>query len=364
MTVLSSLLRRPSRARGLFVQRFRFALPLAVLLLSTSAHAQPASAPDIDAAHSLDAVKAAGRLSCGTVGATDDWNGQDQHGDISGLGEAICRAVATAILGDPSKTNIVAYPAEPEALAGLHAGNIQLAAGVSPSAEAAMQWNVAFGPTMFYDSERLMVLKRAGLKTAADLKDKLVCAMQGSQAERTLRDEMTRRRIPYALQAHSEQGEMDESVAVARCAAGAAMETRLADSRADYPAATPEFVFLPERFGVEPIDTAWRYGDQRFGLIVHYTIDALIEAEALGITQANVEAARGRTDMRAQRLLGGDRSTGNALGLSPDWAVHVIAAMGNYGEIFDRTVGKSFHLERGLNALWTEGGLMHPTPMQ
>ena len=109
---------------------------------------------------------------------------------------------------------------------------------------------------------------------------------------------------------------------------------------------------------------AWRYGDQRFGLIVRYTIGALIEAEALGVTRANVEQARARTDMRAQHLLGGDRSVAQALGLHPDWAVRVIAAEGNYGEIFDRTVGKRYRLERGLNALWTAGGLMHPIPMQ
>ena len=351
------------------MQRFRFALPtvtlvFATLILASVAHAQAASATIIDAAHSLDAVKAAGRLSCGTAGATDDWNGQDQHGDLSSLSTAICRAVAAAILGDADKTIIVSYPAEPETLAGLHAGNIQLAMGISPSAEAAMQWGVAFGPAIFYDTERFLVLKQAGLKDAADLKDKLVCAMENTPAARTLRDEMTQRGIPYAVQLHSEQGEMDESVAVARCAAGAAMESLLADARADFPAAAPEFVFLPDRFGVEPVVPAWRFGDQRFGLIVQYTIDALVEAEALGITQANVEAARSRTDMRAQRLLGGDRSVGQALGLPPDWAVNVIAAEGNYGEIFDRTVGKQLRLERGLNALWTAGGLMHPTPMQ
>ena len=334
------------------------------LLLAFLLTASAAQAETTDAAHSLDAVKAAGRLSCGTVGAIDDWNGQDQHGDLSSLGSVICRAVAAAILGDADKVTLVNFPAEPEALAGLQAGTIQLAAGVSPSAEMAMQWGVSFGPAFFYDTQRFLVLKQAGLKDVAALKNKLICTMENSGAERTLRDEMTKRGIPYALQAHSEQGEMDESVAVARCAAGAELESKLADARADFPAAAPEFVFLPERFGVDPVVTAWRFGDQRFGLIVQYTIDALIEAEALGITQANVEAARGRTDMRAQRLLGGDRSTGNALGLPPDWAVHVIAAEGNYGEIFDRTVGKQLQLERGLNALWTEGGLMHPTPMQ
>ena len=337
------------------------ALLLAASVLPGGLHAQSAVP---DAAHTMAAVERAGRLACGTIEAEEDWNGQDQHGDLSALTSELCHAVAAAMLGDASKVDVVPYPGEPDALAGLHSGKLQLVMGVTPSAEAAIQWGVAFGPSVFYDTQRFMVLKQAGLTGAADLKDKLVCAMENTPAERTLRDEMTARNIPYALQAHSEQGEMDESVAVARCAAGTALESRLADSRADFPAAAPAFVFRPERLGVEPVVSAWRYGDPRFGLIVSYTIDALIEAEALGITQANVEAARGRTDMRARRLLGGDRSVAQALGLAPDWSVRAIAAGGNYGEVFSRTVGKRFRLERGLNALWTAGGLMHPAPMQ
>lgn len=317
-----------------------------------------------DAAHSMEAVERNGRLACGTIQAAEDWNDQDQHGDLSVLTTEFCHAVAATIFGDASKVDVVAYPGEPDALAGLHSGALQLVMGVSPSAEAAMQWGIGYGPVVFYDSQRFLVLKKAGYENAASLQNKLVCAMENTPGERTLRDEMTARGIGYGLQAHSEQGEMDASVAVARCAAGAALESRLADSRADFPAAAPEFVFLPERIGLDPIVPAWRYGDQRFGLIVQYTIDALIEAEALGITQANVEQARTRTDMRAQRLLGGDRSVAQALGLRPDWAVGVIAAEGNYGEIFDRTVGKRFRLERGLNALWTAGGLMHPFPVK
>lgn len=345
--------------RGCIVHRLRLALSLAALLLPELVHAQT-TAP----ASTLDAVRSAGHLSCGVVEAVEDWNGQDQHGDLSPLGEAICHAVAATIFGDAGKAEIASVPGEPEALAWLKSGTRQLVVGVSPSAENAIQYGVAFGPPVFYDTGRLLVLGQAGYKTMADLAGKLVCAMDGSDADRTLRDEMTRRHIEYGVQLHSEQGEMDESVAVARCNAGAALESRLADSRADFPAGAPDFVFLPERFGIDPVAPAWRYGDQRFGLVVQYTIDALIEAEALGITQANIEAAQSRTDQRARRLLGGDRSVGNALGLPPAWAVRVIAAEGNYGEIFDRTVGKRYRLERGLNALWTAGGLMHPTPMQ
>ena len=127
---------------------------------------------------------------------------------------------------------------------------------------------------------------------------------------------------------------------------------------------TNDFVFLPERFGLNPIVPAYRYGDQKFGLVIDWTVSALIEAEALGITQGNVAAALEREDMRAEQLLGHDFATAQALGLAHDWAAKVIAATGNYGEIFQRTTGGPYHLDRGLNALWTEGGLMRPLPMR
>ncbi len=331
---------------------------LVVLIFSCLAVARPA------AADTLDAVRAAGHLKCGTVESADDWNGQDQHGDLSALGGEVCRAVAIAIFGDRAKVEIVRFPAEPEALAALQSGGVALAVGITPGTEVALQYGVAFGPPVLFDTQRLMVPQSSDVKSVADLGDKLICAMNNTPAERTLRDEMTARGIPYGLQAHSEQGEMDASVAVARCAAGAALETRLADSRADFPAKAPPFVFLPERFGIDPVVPAYRYGDHKFGLIVDWTVNALIEAEAVGVTQANVAEAMKRTDLRAERLLGRDRAVAQALGLRPEWAASVIAATGNYGEIFERTVGRTYRLERGFNALWTAGGLMYPLPMQ
>ncbi len=209
-----------------------------------------------------------------------------------------------------------------------------------------------------------MVSKLSGIKDLADLRDKLICAIDMSPPERTLHDEMGAKGIPYGLMSHSEQGEMDAAVAVRRCEAGAAMESRLVHSRANFHARTSDFVFLPERFGLNPIVPAYRYGDQKFGLVVDWAVSALIEAEALGISQANVASAAQRDDMRVEQLLGRDFATAQALGLPHDWAANVIAATGNYGEIFQRTTGGPYQLDRGLNALWTEGGLMRPLPMR
>jgi general L-amino acid transport system substrate-binding protein len=320
--------------------------------------------PSAARAQTLESIRAAHHLECGTVASADDWNSEDVHGNLSALGAEVCRAVAVAIFGDVDSLKVQVFPAEPEALNALKAGAIQLAVGISPSASTATQFGVAFGPPVFYDSQRFLVSKRSGITDLAGLRDKLICALDMSPPERSLRDEMTARGIPYALQAHSEQGEMDAAVAVRRCAAGAALESRLAQSRANFHAVTSDFVFLPERFGLYPVVPAYRYGDQKFALLVEWTVSALVEAEALGITQGNVAAAAKREDMRAEQLLGHDFATAQALGLAHNWAVKVIAATGNYGEIFQRTTGGPYHLDRGLNALWTEGGLMRPLPMR
>jgi general L-amino acid transport system substrate-binding protein len=314
-------------------------------------------------AQSLESVRAAQHLECGTILAADDWNGEDIHGNLSALEAEICKAIGIAIFGGAGRLTIHPFPAEPEALNALKAGTIQLAVGISPSASTAMHFGIGFGPPVFYDAQRLMVWKQSGVTELAGLRDKLICALDTSPTERVLRDEMTAHGIPFGLVAHSEQGEMDAAMAVHTCA-GTGTESRLAQSRANFHAPPDDFVFLPERFGLNPVVPAYRFGDQKLGLVIDWTVSALIEAEALGITQANVAAAAERQDVRAEQLLGHDFATAQALGLARDWAARIIAVTGNYGEIFQRTAGGPYRLDRGLNALWTAGGLMKPLPMR
>jgi general L-amino acid transport system substrate-binding protein len=315
-------------------------------------------------AQTLDAVRSSQRLICGTVQNADDWNGEDEHGDLSALGGEICRAVAVAILGRSDGLTVRPYPSEQDAVAAVKSGAVQLAVGVTPSTETAVRYGVAFGPPVFFDTQRIMVSRQSAITQLSDLRDRLICALDMTQSERTLRDELDARGIPFALMTHSEQGEMDAAIAVDRCAAGTAMETRLAQSRANFHARASDFHFLPDRFALSPIAPVYRYGDQAFGLVVEWTISALIEAESLGVAKSNVGDASARTDMRAERLLGRDFATAQALGLAHDWAAKVVASVGNYGEIYQRTVGVPYRLDRGLNALWTEGGLMAPMPMK
>ena len=320
--------------------------------------------PLMPRAQVLGAVRASGHLACGVVQGADDWNGEDLHGDLSAFEGEICRAVAAAILGDAGAAEIHDFPGELEALKALQSGSVQLAVGVSPTTSAAMHLGIAFGRAIYYDSQRILVAKQSGIRDLEGLRGKLICARSLTPPEQTLRDELAAHGIPFALMTHSEQGEMDAAVAVIRCQAGTGMETRLAQSRANFHARVSDFTFLPDRWALSPVVTATRFGDQAFSLAVDDTVNALIEAEALGITRANGADAARREDLAADQLLGHDFAIAGALGLAHDWAVKVIAATGNYGKAFDRTVGQPLRLDRGLNALWTRGGLMAPAPMR
>jgi general L-amino acid transport system substrate-binding protein len=315
-------------------------------------------------AQTLDSIRAAHHMECGAVVSAEDWSGEDIHGNLSALGGEICRAVGIAIFGDASNIKIQSFQTEQDALKALQSGAVQLVVGVSPSTSNATHFGVGFGLPIFYDSQRLVVSKLSGVTELAGLRDKLICAVDGTSPQQVLRDEMTARAIPYGLLPSAKESRLEEAMSVRRCDAGTAMESRLAQSRLKLHGAVDDFVFLPERFGLDPVVPAYRYGDQKFALLVDWTVSALVEAEALGITQTNVTAAEGREDMRAGQLLGHDFATAQSLGLAHDWAAKVIATTGNYGEIFQRTTGEPYHLDRGLNALWTNGGLMHPLPMR
>ena len=156
------------------------------------------SLPCAARAQTLAAVRASQDLDCGTVEGVEDWTGEDIHGNLSHLGGEICRAVAVAILGNADSVAIHSFPAEPEALAALKAGSIQLAIGISPSTTVATQFGVSFGPPVFYDSQRIMVSKESGITDLSGLRDRLICALDMTPPERTLRDELTARNIPRA----------------------------------------------------------------------------------------------------------------------------------------------------------------------
>jgi general L-amino acid transport system substrate-binding protein len=324
------------------------------------------AAPAARAGATLDRVRGAATFICGVVAEIQEYNKDDLHGGLDALGLEICKAVAVAALGDAAHMQPVTFPVEHEALLALQKGEIDLLVGVTPSASGVWAYGVQFGPPVFYDAQGVMVHREAGIHTLADLAGRQVCFIDGTDTQTALDAALRGRGIAYSPYPFQEEGEMDAAVAVGHCDSVSADLSRLAEKRSNFHALAGDFVLLPETLTLDPVAPAYRQGDAQWGAIIDWTVYALVQAEASGVTRANVATMHDSADPAVQRLLGVDFAAARALGLSHDWAARVIAAVGNYGEIYQRTAGQDspLRLPRGLNALWTSGGLMHPLPVR
>lgn len=315
----------------------------------------------------VDRVRGSGSLRCGVVATPEDWNKTDLHGALTPLDIQICKAVAVAVNGLKASVDVAPFASELEAEEALSKEAVDLVVGVTPDATSMWHWNIAFGPPVFYDGQGFLVRGDAAAASIADLAGRKVCVVEGTDNERVLLARTVARGIPIVPLPFQEEGEMDDGLAVRHCDAVSAYVSRLAQLRNAYPKQLARDRILPELLTLSPVAPAYRHDDPQWAMIVDFTVHALVQAEASGVTQANVAAQRGSEDPVVQRLLGVDWATSRALGLTAkDWAAQVIAAVGNYGEIYDRTVGMNapLKLPRGLNALWSSGGLMRPLPVQ
>jgi general L-amino acid transport system substrate-binding protein len=314
----------------------------------------------------LAKVRAAGRLACGIVVVEPERNKEDRHFGLEDLDRAICRAVAVAALGSKARADFTAYDSELAAFIGVQRGAVDVVVGVTPGPTAAWAHHLRFGPPIFYDAQGVMVERGKGITSLAGLAGRLVCVIDGTETQEVLDAMLRARGIAYHQFPFQEEGEMDAALVIDYCAAVTADLSQLADKRASFHGRGRDFVILPETLSLDPAAPAYRDGDPQWAAIVDWTVYALVQAEASGITAADVTARRNDADPAVQRLLGIDFAAGRALGLEYDWAAEVIASVGNYGEIYYRTVGEGsrLRLPRGLNALWTKGGLMYPLPFR
>jgi general L-amino acid transport system substrate-binding protein len=283
---------------------------------------------------------AASPLRCGVIAERDDWNKVDQHGDLSVFEAEICRA-----MGDAAPAR---FGQEEDGLRAVHAGDVDVVVGVTPRPSAAARDHVRFGAVIFYDAIAVMA-RSAGT----------VCAAEGSDAEALLS------RPPFSQSgatvfSFQEEGEMESALLGGRCAGVAATMSRLGRIRSIYGARLAGARILPQRLGMVTMAAAYRADDIAHGAVADWTIQALLQAEAVGVTGASARSWRDDGNVVAERLMGVSGDAGGARGLKPDWAVRVVSSVGNYGEIFARTVGGA----RGENALWTQGGLMVPGDVQ
>lgn len=329
-------------------------LALGICGLASSAFAGP----------TLDKTKSAGTLRCGVSTGLSGFGAPDGKGVWTGLDVDFCRAVAAAVLGDASKVTYVPLTSS-QRFPAIQSGEVDLLSrNATHTLTRDTELGLNFGPPMFYDGQGFMVKSSLGVKSAKDLDGASVCVEPGSTAELNLQDYARRAKITLKPVVIDNQANIEQAFFTGRCDAYSTDKSSLAASRAAKSGNPDDYVILPETISKEPLAPAIRHGDDEWLDIVDWTAWLLMSAEEKGITSKNVDEMLKSTDPETQRMLGAVPGMGKALHLDDRWGYNVIKQVGNYGEIFDRNVGLDtpLKLQRGLNKLWTEGGLMYSPP--
>ena len=318
------------------------------------------------AAATLDDVKARGSLNCGVSTGLVGFASPDANGNWEGIDVSICRAVAAAVLGDASAVNFTPTTGQTRFTA-LASGEIDmLARNTTWTFSRDVDLKFEFVGINYYDGQGFIVPKELGVSSAKELDGATMCIQTGTTTELNLADFFRTNNISYEPVPIETNAEALQQYNAGACDAYTTDASGLASSRATFEN-PDEHVILPEIISKEPLGPLVRHGDNQWGDIVRWTLNALISAEELGVTSANVaELSAGTDNPEIDRLLGTEGNLGEQLGLSADWAKNAIAAVGNYGEIFETNIGENtpIGLARGLNASWTDGGLIYSPPFR
>jgi general L-amino acid transport system substrate-binding protein len=356
------------------LRRLAQALPLARALPLITALSLVGCASDGGGIQSqkLATVKGRGSLVCGVDGKLPGFSFVGPDGRYSGLDVEVCRAVAAAVLGDPAKVDFRDLNSS-ERFAALASGEVDLLSRnttLTLSRDASGGNGLSFAPTTFYDGQGVMVPVASGIKTLKDLAGKPICVESGTTTELNLADRMREINAPYTPLKFQTGDQTYAAYLQGRCVAVTSDRSQLAAKRTAFPNPAAH-TLLPEVLSKEPLTPATVNGDPGWADAVRWTIYALMQAEELGITQANVaskvaEAKANPNLADLRRFLGIEGDFGKQLGLAPDFVVKAIQAVGNYGEMFERSVGQGspLKLERGLNRQWKQGGLIYSPPFR
>src|SRR5882762_9221791 len=316
-------------------------------------------------AQSLTTIKTRGMVNCGANGSLGGFGLPDAQGNWTGLDVDFCRALAAAIFNDPSKVKFVALTAQNRFTA-LQSGDVDLLArNTTWTSSRDTSLGLNFTGINYYDGQGFMVRKALKVNSALELNDAAVCVQQGTTTELNLADYFRANKMKLKTVTFATADEAIKAYDASRCDAYTTDASGLAGERLRL-ANSDDHIILPEVISKEPLGPAVRHGDDQWFDIVKWTHFAMINAEELGITKANVDDHMKSDNPDVKRLLGTEGKHGEALGLTNDWAVRIIKHVGNYGEVFERNVGQGSQLKiaRGLNALWTKGGLQFAPPIR
>ena len=317
-------------------------------------------------AATLDTVKQRGTLVCGVSAGFAGFSAPDSQGNYKGLDVDYCRALATGVLGDPNKVRYVALTAQNRFTA-LQSGEIDvLYRNSTQTYLRGVTLGLRQGPVNFYDGQGFVERKDAGVKDLKGLNGATVCVAQGTTHEVTLGDYGRANGIEWKPLVFDRVDTMYQTFFGGRCDAMTQDASALAGAVTTAAPNPADYLVLPQTISKEPLGPFTRNGDEVWSDIITWLHYGLIEAEELGVTQANVEEMTKSSTPAIQRLLGTSGDLGSRLGLDNKWLVQAIKAGGNYGEIYERNVGQAspLKLERGLNALWTKGGMMYAIPFK
>jgi general L-amino acid transport system substrate-binding protein len=331
-------------------------LVLAVLSLSFTG---------ISSAGTLDDVRAKGHVQCGINTGLTGFAFTDDQGNWLGFDVALCQGVAAAVFGDASNVKYTNLTGKTRFEA-LKAGEVDmLSRNTTWTYSRDVDLKLTFLGVNYYDGQGFIVPASLGVNSATELEGASVCIQTGTTTELNLADFFRGNNMNYEPVPIETNAEARQNYLAGRCDVYTTDRSGLAATRASLD--DPEnHVVLPEIISKEPLGPLVRHGDDEWGDVVRWTLNVLIIAEEKGITKENVRAMAAETqkDAEMNRMFGTEGEYGAMLGLSADWVVNVIAAVGNYGEIFEQYLGVNtdIGLERGVNALWTEGGLIYAPP--
>jgi general L-amino acid transport system substrate-binding protein len=319
------------------------------------------------AGQTLNAVKQRGSLKCGVTNGVAGFSAPDSKGNWTGLDVDTCRAVAAAVLGDAKKVEFVPLNAQ-QRFAALQAGEIDiLARDTTWTLTRDASLGLHFTTITYYDGQGFLVPKKLKVTSAKQLKGATICTQSGTSNEKNTADWFRAQDIAVKTLVFESFEASFKAFFSGRCQAFTTDVSTLAGLRNKEASNPDDYVILPELISKSPLAPAVRRGDDEWFAIVKWVPNALLEAEELGITQANADTLKADSkNPEVQRLLGGGEDLGKLLGLDKDWALRAIKAVGNYGEVFDRNAGpkSALGLQRGLNNLWNKGGLMYAPPLQ
>jgi len=309
-------------------------------------------------------VKARGSVACGLNKGLKGFAQANSLGDYSGLDADFCRAVASAIFNDPTKVDFVPLSAA-ERFDALTSSSIDL---LARNTTWTMSRNIEYGEFIgvnYYDGQGFMVTKSSGIRSALELDNKGICVVKGTTTELNAIDFFGVGKMRYKPVYFNSNAAINEAYESGKCVAMTTDRSGLAATRATLE--RPEaHVVLPEVISKEPLGPMVRTGDSSWANIVRWSLNCMINAEEMGISSANIKKMSRNASPAASRLLGLTENFGGLLGINNKWCANIITHIGNYAESYERNVGEntSLGLARGVNRLWTDGGLLYAPPIR